>query len=225
MEKDGRIGILGGTFNPVHYGHLRVAEEAAEILGLGEVIFIPSGNPPLKGAGLAPSHHRYELTRIAIRDNPRFRISDIECGQEGKSYTVDTIAALRDIFPGRSFSFILGIDSFFEIPYWKHPEKLMSLTDFAVVSRPGFSFVSLSSLLPVDRMTLAALDSGSLNEYRTCLDSGREIVLLAVTPLQISATTIRSLVRQRRSIRYLLPQDVESYIITQGLFSEGSEYL
>ena len=225
MKVNNRIGILGGTFNPIHYGHLRVSEEVREGIGLEKVFFIPSGNPPLKAMELAPAKDRYEMTRIAIGTNPLFQISDIECRRTEKSYTVETLSELKGTYPGKEFYFILGIDSFIEIPLWHQPEKLMELTNFVVVSRPGFSFSGLASLVIADAEVLQALDDRRLRAHRTRLKSGGDIFLMNVTLVDISATVIRSLVHRGMSIKYLLPEMVESFIISHGLYSEGSDHL
>lgn len=225
MKVNNKIGILGGTFNPVHYGHLRVSEEVRQEIGLERVLFIPSGNPPLKALDLAPAAQRFEMTRLAIGTNPLFELSDIECRSQEKSYTVETLVALRERFPGKEFYFILGIDSFIEIPQWRRPEKLMELAHFVVVSRPGFSFSSLDALITADAETFRALDARELNIHRGNLRNGREIILANVARLDISATIIRGLVQRGMSIKYLLPENVESFIISQGLYLEGSGYL
>jgi nicotinate-nucleotide adenylyltransferase len=225
VMSDARIGILGGTFNPIHYGHLRISEEAREGIGLGKILFIPSGTPPLKAVDLAPVKHRFEMTKLAIETNPLFRISDIECVRREKSYTVETLAELNRQEPGKEFYFILGIDAFLEIPLWRDPGKLMELTNFAVVSRPGFSFSDLSSLVTSGAEVLSALDARELKSHRTTLRGGRDIVMMNVTRMDISATAVRSLVRQGMSTKYLLPEQVESYIISHNLYSEGSDHL
>ncbi len=221
----GRIGILGGTFNPVHYGHLRASEEVKDHIGLEKILFIPSGNPPLKNLELASAEDRFEMTRLAIASNPSFEISDIECGKAGRSYTVDTLAALREIHPGREFYFILGIDAFLDIPLWYHPERLAELTRFVVVSRPHFSFMRLSSRVPMDTEAFSALESGDPAVHRTLLESGGEVLLMNITAFDISATAVRRLVRQGKSIKYLLPENVESFIISHNLYKEGSDHL
>jgi len=225
MTDNNGIGILGGTFNPIHYGHLRVSEEVREGIGLEKVLFIPSGNPPLKAMELAPAEHRYEMTRIAIETNPLFQMSDIECRRPEKSYTVETLSELRETYAGKEFYFILGIDSFIEIPLWHQPDKLMELTNFVVVSRPGFSFSALASLVAADAEVFPALDARKLNAHKTRLGNGREIFLMNVTPMDISATGIRRLAHRGMSIKYLLPEKVESFIISHGLYSEGSDHL
>ena len=217
-----KIGVMGGTFNPVHFGHLRVAEEVRERFGFEKVLFIPSGNPPLKTGDLADARHRYEMTRLAIQSNPFFALSDVECRRGGKSYTVETMASLRQEHPEYEPYFILGIDSFLDMPHWHQPERLMELTNFVVVSRPGFLFSGLSSRIPVDGKTLAELDSCELDAHRTVIGRGREVSLTNVTPIGISATTMRALIREGMSIKYLLPETVESYIIANKLYSVTS---
>jgi nicotinate-nucleotide adenylyltransferase len=220
-----KVGIFGGTFNPIHYGHLRVVEEVREKIALDAVLFIPSGNPPLKSADLAPPEHRYEMTRRALETNPLFRISDIECRQKEKSFTVKTLLALKEEHPEYEPYLILGIDSFLEIPLWYQPEQLMELTHVVVVSRPGVFFSSLSSRIPADSNVLSALDTGERGLYRTTMRTSRELVLLKATTLDISATGIRKLARNGMSLKYLLPEAVESYIISNNLYREGSDHL
>lgn len=215
------IGILGGTFNPIHYGHLRAAEEVREKKSLEKILFIPSCNPPLKGSELATPEDRYEMTRLAIEKNPYFDISDIECRRKGKSYTVETIEELKGLFPDKVFYLILGIDSFVEIPQWYRPDKLMDMVDFIVVSRPGFKFMELAPMLEshgVDKEILNKLDSGLVDINELNLRTGRKVMLVNITSLNISATTIRRLIREGKSIKYLLPESVEYYIISNKLF-------
>lgn len=215
------IGIFGGTFNPIHYGHLRAAEEVRERIGLEKILFIPSCNPPLKGFDLAGPEDRFEMTRLAIDGNPYFDISDIECRRPGKSYTVETLSELKRLWPQKDLFLILGIDSFIEIPEWYMPEKLMEITDFIVVSRPGFRFEGLVRM-PLRssecQAILRELDTGRTQFGEIGLKTGRKVLLMNITPLDISATRIRRLVREGSSIRYLLPESVEYYIISKGLY-------
>lgn len=216
-----RVGIFGGTFNPIHYGHLRAAEEVRERLGLGNILFIPSYNPPLKESELVSAEHRYEMTRLAIEPNPFFDISDIECGRQGKSYSVNTLRELKDIYPQKEFYFILGLDSFMDIPAWYRPETLMKLTNVVAISRPGYSFSGISSMVTMDAAIISGLDTCRVTGHEAYLKSGKKLNLLNVTPLNISATTIRGLVREGRSIKYLLPEMVESYIISNKLYQRS----
>jgi nicotinate-nucleotide adenylyltransferase len=216
-----KLGILGGTFNPIHFGHLRVAEEALELAGLDSVIFIPSGNPPLKTEDLAPAEHRYAMARLATKKNPRFDLLDLECRTRQKSYTVKTLEKLQALYPDDSLHFILGIDAFLDIPNWYRPEHLLSLAHFLILSRPGCRFADLSAspYLPVRKETLRKLDMGTVPSYPTTLPNGNTVMLLNVSPINISATDIRTRITEGKSVKYLLPADVESYIISHKLYA------
>jgi len=215
-----KVGIFGGTFNPIHCGHLRAAEEVRERLGFDRILFVPSGNPPLKAADKADALHRFEMARLALADSKYFQLSDVEYRLSGKSYTVKTIESLKNADPRAEFSFILGIDAFLDIPNWWHPEELIALTDFVVISRPGFVFTDLgiSPYVKIDRRVLNRIDNKESETQRAKLTSGRTATLLRLTPIGISSTEVRRLVRQGRSIKYLLPADVQSYIITKKLY-------
>jgi nicotinate-nucleotide adenylyltransferase len=215
-----KVGIFGGTFNPIHFGHLRAAEEVREKLAIDKILFIPSGNPPLKTRDIADSKHRYEMARLALADSTSFEMSDIECRLPGKSYTVKTIEVLQQENPRVEFSLILGIDAFLDIPNWWRPEGLIALTNFIIIARPGLSFADLktSPYLKINRKTFLELDRKKPEHYTATLMSGNKAVLLNITPIGISSTEIRNLVRQGKSIKYLLPAEVQSYIITNKLY-------
>jgi nicotinate-nucleotide adenylyltransferase len=217
-----RIGILGGTFNPIHFGHLRAAEEAREMLGLDKVVFIPSGIPPLKTQDIAGTSHRLAMARLAVKDNHFFTVLDIECRSTGKSYTVKTLDTLKKRYRGSELFFILGIDTFLDIPLWWKPEKLITLVNFAVFSRPGNRFVDLLSSPYLDRekASLSRLDRGKAWSFKTAWDGRDELVLLRITALPVSATDIRERIKAGKSIKYLLPEDVESYIISKKLYKK-----
>jgi nicotinate-nucleotide adenylyltransferase len=214
------VGIFGGTFNPVHFGHLRAAEEVRERLGFEKILFIPSGKPPLKTREIAPARHRYEMLRIAVEGNPFFELSDIECRKKGKTYTVETLKELTLLHPGTRFFFILGIDAFLDIPHWWQPDKLVSMTDFVVISRPGCLFSSMreSPYLKTGKRLLKDVDLSRNVTNPVKLTSNRYAILLRLTPVGISATGIRQFLRQGKSIKYLLPPEVQSYIITHKLY-------
>lgn len=216
-----KLGILGGTFNPIHFGHLRAAEEARKLAGLDTVIFIPSGNPPLKTGGIAPAHHRYAMVRLAIRKKPHFDLLDLEPRTRQKSYTVKTLEKLHDLYPGDSLHFMLGIDAFLDIPNWYRPERLLSLAQFLILSRPGcrFADMSASPYLSVRKETLRKLDMGTMPSYSTTLKNKNTVTLLNVSPVNISATDIRTRITEGKSLKYLLPADVESYIISHKLYA------
>ncbi len=220
MKYPSNVGVFGGTFNPVHFGHLRAAEEVRERLGFDKILFIPSGKPPLKTSEIAPAEHRYEMLRIALRGNPFFELSDIECRKKGKAYTVETLEALDNSNPGTQFSFILGIDAFLDIPHWWQPDQLISMTDFVVISRPGLSFSAMreSPYLKTGIGLLRDVDLFRKVTNVITLKSNRHATLLRLTPFGISSTEIRKFLRQGKSIKYLLPPEVQSYIITHTLY-------
>lgn len=215
-----KVGIFGGTFNPIHYGHLRAAEEVREKLGFDKVLFIPSGSPPLKTEELADAIHRYKMTRLALVTNRLFELSDIECRLSGKSYTVTTVERLKENNPEVEFFFILGVDAFLDITNWRHPERLVTLTNFVIISRPGFRFIDLqvSPYIKINRRTLEELDNAKIETYSIKLKSNRDVTFLKLTPIGTSSTEIRTLIKQGKSIKYLLPAEVESYIIANKLY-------
>ncbi len=221
-----KVGIFGGTFNPVHYGHLRAAEEVREKLELDKILFMPSGKPPLKTKEIADAEHRYEMVSLAIVHNPFFEMSDIECRLSGKSYTVKTIEELKKAGPETEFILILGIDAFLDIPNWWQPERLIALVDFVIISRPGFKFVDLqaSPYMKINQKILKELDRSENEIYATKLKSNRDAILLRLTPIGISSTEIRRLSKQGRSIKYLLPAEVQSYIIINKLYRLSRAY-
>jgi len=203
-----KIGILGGTFNPIHFGHLRAAEETRELVNLDKVIFMPSGNPPLKSVDLIEASHRYAMARLATASNVNFVVSDLEMRQTEKSYTVNTIHRLYEIYPGDELFFILGIDAFLDIPNWWQPDILTSMIDFILVTRPGFKLEEISKSPYV----------ASLSSDFCFLTSGRKALVLRMTPMGISSTEIRRLLREGKSIKYLLPDKVEEYIYQHNLY-------
>ncbi|OGW27508.1 MAG: nicotinate (nicotinamide) nucleotide adenylyltransferase [Nitrospirae bacterium GWC2_57_13] len=216
-----RIGILGGTFNPIHYGHLAAAEEVGGRLRLDRVLFIPSYLPPHKAEEKIPSAaHRTAMVLLAIAGNPRFSLSEIEINRGGRSYTVDTIEELRSLYPGAKLFFLTGVDSFLEIRTWHQWERLLGLCAFVVLSRPGYRF---SDLLIIDFMQKAAkdiiaLDNGEVDQVE--IEAGKaHFYLEMISHYEISSTDIRNRVREGLSIKYLLPEPVEHYIITNELYA------
>ncbi|HCZ11992.1 MAG TPA: nicotinic acid mononucleotide adenylyltransferase [Nitrospiraceae bacterium] len=208
-----KIGILGGTFNPIHFGHLRAAEEARDKTGLDKVVFVPSGNPPLKTADTIDASHRYAMTKLATDSNVDFVVSDVELRQEEKSYTVNTIQRLREIYPEDELFFILGIDAFIDMPNWWQPDILISMTDFILVARPGFDIADAVKSPYVKAGQRAGEDFFKLK-------SGKKVIPLEITPLGISSTDIRRLLREGLSIKYLLPEPVERYIYGHDLYGQ-----
>ena len=226
-----RLGLFGGTFNPIHRCHLTIATETQAHLALDQILFIPSGDPPHKSsASLAPAADRYTMVQQAIESNPAFQITDIEMNRTSKSYTVETLQALSSQYPpSTEFFFIIGLDAFLDCPSWKDATRLFSLCHFVVVSRPMVSFVSLeglSLLPPLNQETvqaLHALDQGHLTQYDLPTDNKHFLRLLRLPPCLISASEIRNRVQQGGSLSSLLPESVESYIIGRGLYKEKSD--
>jgi nicotinate-nucleotide adenylyltransferase len=224
-----RLGIFGGTFNPVHSGHLRTAEEARYKLRLDKVIFVPAGNPPLKERDAVAASHRYAMATLAAASNKDFLVSDFEAVKRGKSYTVDTLQMLRKRCPGDELFFILGSDAFLDMPKWREPEKLTGMTDFIIVGRPGFSFDAIAGSPYIKNVNSEEVNSElkkeevdspfTIHHLRSLkLVSGRSAFLVPVTQMDISSTGIRRLVEEKKSIKYLLPASVERYIKKHKLY-------
>jgi nicotinate-nucleotide adenylyltransferase len=216
-----RIGVFGGTFNPIHYGHLRAAEEVREMLAFDKVLFVPSGTPPLKTEDLTDARKRFEMSRLAIAGNRAFGVLDVESNKPEKSYTVETLEVLLKLYGEAELYFMLGIDAFLDIPNWWMPEKLVSMVNFAVLARPGRSFVDLlsSPYMDVEEGILKELDGSDGGSMTLRLKSLKEAVLVKITTLDISSSSIRRSIREGLSIKYLLPENVESFIISHKLYS------
>jgi nicotinate-nucleotide adenylyltransferase len=216
-----KIGIFGGTFNPVHYGHLRAAEEVQELFSFDRFFFIPAGRPPFRKPALVDIRHRYEMMRIAVKNSRSFSVSDIEMRTQGPSYSVETIKELLARYRRSELFFIIGIDAFVDLPKWREPLELAELTNFIVISRPGSCFSELSAspiLFRVPREDLRKFDSGKRKRLKYKLGTGKYAYLCRITGLDISASSIRKLVKEGKSIKYLLPESVESYIISHTLY-------
>ncbi len=186
-----KIGILGGTFDPIHYGHLILGEQVQGQLGLDMVLFVPTYQPPHKdGRRILAARHRLKMAALAVRRNGRFAVSDIEIRRRGKSYTVDTLRAIKERYPGARLYFICGSDLVSEIPTWKDVEEIHRLARFVLAKRPGYG----------RRL------------------SGRRYRKIHVAQVDISSSSIRRLVRQDRSIKYLTPESVVRYIQQHRLY-------
>ncbi|MCL6559671.1 MAG: nicotinate-nucleotide adenylyltransferase [Firmicutes bacterium] len=203
-----RLGIMGGTFDPIHYGHLVTAECARYELGLEKVLFIPAGRPPHKpDRRITGPWLRYAMTGLAIASNPFFQASSLEVERPGPSYTIDTVQAITHLFPGAEIYFITGADAVLEILTWKNVEQLLSLCRFIAATRPGYRLMELGEKLyklPVELKQSIV----------------QNIVLMEVPALAISSTEIRRRVREGRPIKYLLPEPVEEYIIKNNLYRQ-----
>ncbi|MCL4078976.1 nicotinate-nucleotide adenylyltransferase [Coriobacteriia bacterium Es71-Z0120] len=199
MRKKLRIGIMGGTFDPIHYGHLVTAEEALVQFNLDKVVFMPTGNPVRKThRKVTPAEHRYLMTVIATASNPDFEVSRMEVDRPGPTYTVDTMLALRqELGPDADLYFITGADAVWEILTWKDSEALAGVCSFIAATRPGYD-LSRFSRDDAERM---------------------RVEFMEVPALAISSTDIRRRVAERRPIRYLLPEAVAAYVRKNGLYA------
>lgn len=213
-----KTGLMGGTFNPVHLAHLRIAEEARELCALDRLLFIPAADPPHKPlAGEVPFEQRYEMVRRAIAGNPAFDLSDIEAHRPGKSYSVDTILAIRNNCPGDELFFIIGSDSFLEIGLWHRYAEIFSLCHLIVVERPGRPVNHPLTALPI---AIQGQFSYNTEANRLKHQSGHQVHFLSGCLLDISSTEIRQLAATGRSITYLVPPAVEAYIKEQRIYNE-----
>jgi nicotinate-nucleotide adenylyltransferase len=217
-----RIGLFGGTFDPIHWGHLRSAEEVSEALSLERVLFVPAFRPPhKKEEETTPARHRLQMVRLAVRKNPHFRVSTVEIERGGISYSIDTLRYYARAAKGRdSYYFILGSDAFREIASWKDFKTLFSLCHFVVTSRPGSRDSNPLSQTPVAVQKLFCYDLKS-QIYRH--GSGTALYFVKLTDIAISASGIRRRVQEGKSIRYLVPLEVETYIKKQGLYRQRQE--
>jgi nicotinate-nucleotide adenylyltransferase len=192
-----RVGVLGGTFDPIHLGHLRAAETARESLGLDLVAFVPSGEPPHRTGPLAPALDRFTMACLASAGHPHFTVWDTELQRQGPSYTVDTLAALQARWPDDELVLVVGSDTWPEMTGWREPERLFALAEVAVVGRPGQPSPRTAAPFP----------------------GARGVTRVDGPSLPISATSIREHVRRGESVRYLVPDPVAEFIARRRLYA------
>jgi len=215
-----RIGLLGGTFNPVHKGHVRAAEEVRLRFALSQVLFIPSYIPPHKQTmGMAPPEDRLAMVELAVRSHPHLVASPLEIGAREKSYSIITLNKLKAIYPDAWVFFILGVDAFIEIETWKSYREVLGQCRFIVISRPGFDLARAREVLPSGYSSKMGECSGSGSVGDDLLARFR-IFLVPIKALDISATDIRRRLREGRSIHGLVPGPVEEYIRKKNLYQE-----
>jgi len=216
------VGLLGGTFNPIHNGHVAIARQAREVLALDRVVLIPTGDPPHKPhENLAAAKDRFEMVRLAIASDRSLSISDVEVRRSGKSYTIDTIRLLQQEYgPDARLFFLIGLDAFLEFPTWRDPATLLTLCSFVVLSRPGLSFQALSGLplIPsIPHASLVELDAG--RSVRLDVPVGAQsLICLRLPPNSVSASDIRARIAQGAPTAKLLPPVVESYILQHHIY-------
>lgn len=216
-----RVGIIGGTFNPIHFGHLRMAEEVRETLCLDKVVFIPTCMTPLKEGTDISADDRLEMTELAIKGNPGFAASDIEIKRGGRSYTYDTLMGLGKAHPEfKELHLIIGSDAFNEIASWYRSEELFRLADFVVVTRPGYQPKPLEEVLGVELAGKFWYDSTS-NLFQSRFN--KTVRYIQTTLLDISSSAIRRRIGEGRSVKYLLAPEVAHYIAEKGLYRHKKE--
>lgn len=199
-----KIGIMGGTFNPIHFGHLFIAEEVKDVYDLDEILFIPTGTPPHKSnANILDGKIRYQLAKLAVQTTDYFSVSSIEVDRTGYSYSIDTLKSLHEDRPDVKWYFILGADAFLYLEKWKRIEEVHNYCEFIVVARPGYNQNEL----------ICAKDK--LNKNYSI-----ESHLINIEGINISSTTIRKRCNKNRSIKYLLPESVREYILKNSYYGD-----
>lgn len=200
-KKQNKIAIMGGTFNPIHHGHLVAAEAVRQELDIDKVIFIPTGNPPHKESNPMYNEHRYLMTVLATVTNPQFDVSRIELDRPGKTYAIDTVKEIKELYGDCKLYYITGADAIAQILTWKKPEELLSQCCFVAVTRPGYDKTSLQE-------TISNLEDNHRGN----------IITLEIPALSISSTDIRNRVHSSKTIKYLVPDCVEEYILKFRLY-------
>jgi nicotinate-nucleotide adenylyltransferase len=214
MAKTTPLGILGGTFDPIHFGHLRFAEEIATALGLDEIRLVPAGQPPHRTSPLAGSEHRLAMTYLATAGNPILRVDSREVRCTEPSYTINTVEEVRKEIGERPLCLLLGADAFFGFPFWERWQDFFKLTHIVVASRPGYE---LTSTLPLPLQPMWGKHF-TQDPTRLAQESCGLIYHQTITSLDISASHIRALARRGDSARYLLPDSVLEYITKVELY-------
>ena len=218
MTRPAPVGILGGTFDPIHFAHLRLAEELADAVALSQVRFVLASIPPHRATPRVTAAHRLQMAQLACADNPRFLVDDRECRRPGPSYTVDTLLELRaELGAERALCLLMGVDAFLGLTTWSRWERLFELAHIIVAHRPGFAVEPARMPNPLVRQfeTRTGAAASQLHQSAAGL-----ICLQPVTPLDISATAIRSAIRDQRSPRYLIPDSVLDYIHRNSLYKD-----
>lgn len=212
-----RWGLLGGTFDPIHFGHLRGAEEMMGILNLNRIIFVPSSRPPHKlEAQITSFHHREQMIKLAIEGNVNFSYSEVENLRAGKSYSVETVEYfLSKYIKDLELYFIVGQDAFQAITTWKNWEKLLFMCNFAVMTRPGYKDMKLEEIMPIGIASQFKFDE-TIDGYKG--PTGYAIYFRHVSFLDISSSHIREMAKTNKSIRYLMPDAVRQYIFKNSLY-------
>jgi nicotinate-nucleotide adenylyltransferase len=216
--KSMRLGLFGGAFNPIHFGHLRAGMEIQEAFGLSRVLFIPTAIPPHKETrNLLPFAHRLKMIRLAISGHPFLKASDVEKKREGKSYSIQTVRYFKNTLDdGAALFFIIGIDAFWEIETWRAYRDLFKLCHFVVIDRPGYRRTRMNEFI-LQKISPDMIYFPRENRFQH--PSGFSIYFFTVTLMDISSTRIRRLRQNNQTIRYLLPEKVEDYILERKFYA------
>ncbi len=214
-----RWGLLGGTFDPIHFGHLRGAEEMLEIFNLNRIIFVPSSRPPHKlEAEITSFNHREQMIRLAIEDNVNFSFSEVEKLRAGKSYSVETVDyILNKYMEDLELYFIVGQDAFQAVTTWKDWERLLLLCNFAVMTRPGYDDMRLNEILP-KKFAAQFIYDETMDGFKG--PTGHKIYFRHTTFLDISSSQMREMVKEGKSIKYLTTDKVRQYIAKNSLYKK-----
>jgi len=222
-----RLGIMGGTFDPIHLGHLRAAEEIYWAFGLDQIIFVPAARPPHKEeAVIASALHRYEMVSLATVFTPYFTVSPVELQRSGKSYSIETVREFQKVAgPGTTLYFIVGVDAFLEMSEWREARELLSLTRVIVTARPGWRLDEVERLLTreqrrvLGRPTFKYCKVSEVDPEQVERElTPRQVLLVEVVSLDIASRGIRQLVEEGRSIRHLVPDTVAAYMAKNRLY-------
>ena len=213
-----KLGVLGGTFDPIHLGHLRTAEEIGQELNLDKVYLIPSATPPHKTQEpVTPFDHRLAMARIAVVDSPLLDVLDLEGRRPGFSYSIETLKEIHSIFgPDLELFFIIGMDAFLEIKTWREYQNLFDYAHFVIIMRAGFQPDELDSLIVNLRVEVKKTDKPGV----FIAPSGKSLILMAPTLIDISSTRIREMITEGKSIRFLVAESVRDYIREKRLYGE-----
>jgi nicotinate-nucleotide adenylyltransferase len=217
-----KIGLFGGTFDPIHFGHLRSAEEVREAWGLERVVLIPAAVPPHKGRGaMAAAADRLRMIELAVAGAPGLAVSDVELRRAGPSYTIDTVRHFQERVPDADIALIMGLDAFLEIDTWKSFREILSIVPVVVMSRPDFQDSAGSDRARAKGVLTAIASPESIAETPEGFQAAgiKSVAVQRVTALDISSTRIRGMIGAGRSIRYLAPAAVVEHIRAKGLYA------
>ena len=211
------VAVLGGSFNPIHYGHLLLADEVVELLGLDRVLFVPAAAPPHKPAAqLAPAADRFEMVRLAIAGQPRFAVSDLELRRSGPSYTVDTLQELAA--GGDALSLVIGSETFLDLLTWREPRRVASLARLVVIPRGGSAFDPEGAAAQKVLREIGVTEGGFVHAASGGALPRRGVVIVHATSLPLSASELRRRVREGRSLAFRMPPAVIDYVRAHGLY-------